>query len=220
MRYDADETYKAFNSKLVPTEWPMVGVRIPQLRQMAMEIVKEQRWEEFLQKQPVYYEDIQLHSFVLARAPMSVLARQQKIEQFFPFMDNWAVVDGLCTSLKEVKKQEQVYWDWLQTLRSDTRPYVQRFIFVMYLNYFVKQPYLETVLEQLEQSTDEHYYVHMAVAWALSIAYIKNPEVVMPFLQNTTMPIVNYNKALQKIRESRQIDCETKELLKSMKRRK
>lgn len=217
MRYVADEAYKQFTSRLVDTKFPMIGVRVPTLRQLAKELAHSCNWQSFLQEDLVYYEDIQLRAFVLAQIPVSVKERQQLVEQFFPYMDNWAVVDGLCSSLKETKKHMDMYWDWLQTVRESSQPYTRRFVYVMYLTYFLTPVYIEDVLAQLEEETTEHYYIQMAVAWAVSIAYIKMPNKVLPFLQNTTMPTWNYNKAIQKICESRQIDADTKTMLRGMK---
>jgi len=44
-----DLKYKEFNQKLVPTVNPdtMIGVRIPQLRQLAKEMVKEEDVKDF-----------------------------------------------------------------------------------------------------------------------------------------------------------------------------
>ncbi|MER2106995.1 MAG: DNA alkylation repair protein [Solibacillus sp.] len=218
IRYVADEAYKQFIRKLVDTNYPIVGVRVPILRQMAKELTKSGAWRAFLQEEPVYHEDVQLRAFVLGLVPVTVEERMQLLEQLFPYMDNWGVTDGLCSSLKETKKYMAAYWNWLQTLRDDPAPFTRRFIYVMYLTYYVTTDYREEVLAQLEQETTEHYYIQMAVAWAVSIAYIKAPNKVLPFLQNTTMPTWNYNKAIQKICESRQIDPQTKVILRAMKR--
>ncbi|MNW66444.1 hypothetical protein D3C74_449170 [compost metagenome] len=59
----------------------------------------------------------------------------------------------------------------------------------------------------------------MAVAWAISIAYVKQPEVTMPYLQNNTLDDFTYNKALQKITESYRVTPEDKQLIRSMKRK-
>ncbi len=59
----------------------------------------------------------------------------------------------------------------------------------------------------------------MAVAWTISICYIKFPKQTMEYLKNNTLDNFTYNKALQKITESLRIDKETKTIIKSMKRK-
>ena len=59
----------------------------------------------------------------------------------------------------------------------------------------------------------------MAVAWALSVCYVKYPGKTLPYLRNNSLDDFTYNKALQKIIESNRIDNDTKALIRSMKRR-
>jgi len=59
----------------------------------------------------------------------------------------------------------------------------------------------------------------MSVAWAISICYINFPEKTIKYLKNNTLDDVTYNKALQKIIESLQIDKDTKSLMRNMKRK-
>ena len=59
----------------------------------------------------------------------------------------------------------------------------------------------------------------MAVAWAISIAFVKYREKTLKFLQNTKLDNFTYNKALQNIAESYRVDKVTKEEIKKMKRK-
>ena len=58
----------------------------------------------------------------------------------------------------------------------------------------------------------------MAVAWALSVCFVKFPEITMQYLKQNTLDDFTYNKTLQKIIESYRVDTETKKLIKQMKR--
>lgn len=79
-------------------------------------------------------------------------------------------------------------------------------------------PYLPQVLERLSKVRSEHYYVQMAVAWAVSMCYVKDSVVTMPYLEAGPWDDFTYNKALQKIIESRQITDEQRALMRSLKR--
>lgn len=219
MRYEAEMKYKQFMERLVTTEYEIIGVRVPILRSMAKEIIKSGRWQEELQNAPKYHEDVLLHSFIIAEAPITADERLQLLESFFPCMDNWQVVDGLCSSLKEAKKHQHQYWQWLLTLRQSNEPYVIRFIIVMYLTYYLQDDYLQDMLSYFEQVNHDHYYVKMAVAWAISIAFVKHEQQVTQFLHATTLNKWTFNKALQKIIESRQISNEQKRIVQMWKRK-
>jgi 3-methyladenine DNA glycosylase AlkD len=79
------------------------------------------------------------------------------------------------------------------------------------------EDYIDRVLELLDKSKHDGYYVKMAAAWAISICYVKFPEKATAFLKNNTLDDFTYNKALQKIIESLQVDKETKDIIRSMK---
>ena len=63
----------------------------------------------------------------------------------------------------------------------------------------------------------EGYYVKMAVAWAISFAYIHFPQKTLEFLKNNNLDKFTYNKSLQKIIESNRVSKDDKDLMRSMK---
>ncbi len=58
----------------------------------------------------------------------------------------------------------------------------------------------------------------MAVAWAVSMCYVKFEDITLEYLNNNNLDDFTYNKSLQKICESLKVDKESKVLIKSMKR--
>ena len=56
------------------------------------------------------------------------------------------------------------------------------------------------------------YYASMAVAWAVSVCYVKFPEITMEYLTEwNTLGEDTYRRALQKILESRRAEEEQKQ---------
>jgi hypothetical protein len=66
----------------------------------------------------------------------------------------------------------------------------------------------------------DNYYVKMAVAWAITSCFTVFPEMTMIYLKANDLDDFTYNKALQKITESRQVSPEIKERIRCMKRKK
>ena len=93
-----------------------------------------------------------------------------------------------------------------------------RFGVVMSMSYFVDEAHLEELLACYDSIRHEGYYVKMAVAWALSVCFVKFPERTMEYLKNNSLDTFTYNKTLQKIVESFRVDKDTKTLIRSMKR--
>ena len=60
----------------------------------------------------------------------------------------------------------------------------------------------------------------MSVAWLISICYIKFKKETLNYINNNKLNDFTYNKAIQKIIESKRITKEEKEELKKLKRRK
>ena len=95
----ADPGYRAFTAKLTPTVPPesIIGVRVPLLRAFARKLTKEEpeTVRAFLAVLPhAYYEENGLHAYLLAQM-RAFSACVQAVDAFLPYVDNWAVCDGL-----------------------------------------------------------------------------------------------------------------------------
>jgi 3-methyladenine DNA glycosylase AlkD len=79
--------------------------------------------------------------------------------------------------------------------------------------------FVEEALKILQAIKHEDYYVKMGVAWAISIFYIKQPQLTLPLLQENNLDDFTHNKAIQKIRESFRVSKEDQEMLNGLKRK-
>ncbi len=215
----ADENFKKFQSKLCPSTDNIIGVRLPLLRKLAKEIAKG-NWREYMKTaENEYYEEIMLQGMVLGCVKADVEETLSYITDFVPLIDNWSVCDSFCTGLKFTETNKSRVLDYLQPYLSSKKEFEMRFGIVMLLDFYIKEDYIDQVLVLLNAAKHEGYYVKMAVAWAISICYIKFPEKTMEYLKNNTLDNFTYNKALQKITESLRVNNETKTLIRSMKRK-
>lgn len=214
----ADEKYKKFHSSLCPGTNNIIGVRVPILRGVACEIVKGD-WITYLKTaENEYYEEIMLQGMVIGLAKMDLQDRLEYIKSFVPKIDNWAVCDVTCAGLKFTKKYMEEVWEFLNMYISSNKEFEIRFGIVMLLDFYITEEYITQVLEILNNIHHEGYYVKMAVAWAISICYIKFPKETMELLQENNLDTFTYNKALQKILESYRVPKEDKETIRKMKR--
>ena len=158
---------------------------------------------------------------VIAAAKMEAGQRLAYIERFVPKIDNWAVCDTFCGDLKfaRIEKNRQLVWDFLHDYLGDDREYFIRFGAVMLLGHYIDKAYIEQILERMNAIQHQGYYVKMAVAWALSICYIKFPQETEQLLKHNQMDGFTHNKAIQKIRESYRVSKEDKARLNLLKRK-
>jgi len=214
-----DEKYRQFHSKLVPGTDNIVGVRLPRLRDLAKRLAKGDWRDSILSTKDDYYEEIMLQGLLIGYAKTDIEEILRYIASFVPKISNWAVCDTFCNSLKITKKHMEQVWEFLQPYLRSHEEFQMRFGVVMLLTFYIEDKYIDRVLESLDSAKHEGYYVKMAVAWAISICFVKYPEKTMAYLKKNTLDDFTYNKALQKITESFRVDKETKARIRSMKRK-
>ncbi|MFJ8260573.1 DNA alkylation repair protein [Rummeliibacillus sp. NPDC094406] len=218
---ERDLPYRDFNAKLIPTvdKDSMIGVRIPAIRKIAKEVAKEDAPSFLSNTRYQFYEEKMLSGMVIGYAKMDFEEQLTHIEDFIPKIDNWSVCDSFCTGLKSTKKHQKEMWQFIQPYAGSNEEYKARFAAVMLLNYFVNETYIQQTLALLDSIQNGKFYTQMAVAWAISICYIKFPEITEAYLKTSSQDTFTYNKALQKIIESNRIDHGIKDKIRAMKRK-
>ena len=190
----ADDKYREFHCKLVPNmnKEKFIGVRVPKLRCLAKELVKEPvkngnrlDVEKFLEDVPhEYYEEKQLHSFIIDYLNEDFETCLKRTESFLPEIENWAICDSFKPSglKKDLKKLYEKMEQWME---SD-EPYTVRLAVVLQISWFLEKLFEPEMLDKVLQvavkwsKVDEEppkpesdqYYVLMAVAWYFSVALL------------------------------------------------
>lgn len=216
----AEPEFQKFASSLIPTvpKEKILGVRLPEIRRLAKKLAKGD-WQQYLaQAKDDCYEEILLRGMIIGKIQAPLPKMLEYIREFVPRIDNWSTCDSFCAGLKLAKTYPKEIWDFIQPYFQAEEEYQVRFAVVMLLDYYVEETYREAALQLLGRVRHEGYYVKMAVAWAVSKFYIRFPELVTEFLQKSDLDDFTYNKALQKILESRAVSAEKKEEIRRMKR--
>lgn len=212
----SDERYRAFQSSLVPGTVITYGVRIPALRSTARTILREDPAGFLACSRADSYEETMLRGMVIAGLKTSLSDRLPLVRAFLPLIDNWAVCDCFCTSFKLKKSELPLMWEFIRPFFDSPEEYTARFAIVMFLDHFITEPYLTEGLAILPEIRHEGYYVKMAVAWALSVCFIKFREPTLVLLESHRLDTFTQNKTIQKIRESLRASAEDKALLQSL----
>lgn len=213
-----DESYFQFHKKLIPeiSEERIIGVRTPALRAYAKEVAKYPEVYDFLQELPhTYYEENNLHGALLSLLYKDVEQYLQEVEKFLPYVDNWATCDMM--GPKVFKKNLPLVYEYVKKWIASGDTYTVRFGVVTLLGYFLEGAFVPEMLDLVAGIQSEEYYIKMAVAWYFSMALAKQYDAAIPYLQRQVMPDWVHNKAIQKAIESRQIDTETKNYLRTLK---
>lgn len=215
----ADEKYKKFQSSLCPNTDNIIGVRMPKIRQIAKQISKEGGIKFLDTYKPEYYEEKLVYGMVIGYTKMTIKERQKYLDKFIPTIDNWAVCDGACSTYKFTIDNQEKMWDYIQKYVNTNNEFEVRFSVVMMMIYYINDEYIDKVLEIYNNINLDKYYVKMAIAWGISVAFVKYEEKTMKFLKskNNKLDKFTYNKSLQKIIESYRVGDSTKDIIRKMK---
>ena len=215
-----DKNYKLFHEKICQTKYEIIGIKIPLLRKICKELLKEFNYQEILNNlNNEYYEHVMLQGLIIANAKVSYEEKLELINNFIPKIDNWAICDIFCGELKFIKNNEEKFLKYILSYLESDKEYYKRFSIVILLNYYINDEYIDFVLNKMLEIKSDYYYVKMAISWCLSICLIKYFDKTIEFM-STNKNIFDkwtYNKALQKGIESFRISKENKKTLQNIK---
>ena len=220
LEQNIDEKYKDFTSTLIPGSRPILGVRIPILRQISKEIAKGD-WQTYLNEAPEdSFEEVAIKGFVIGYAKESFGILLPYIESHIEKINDWSLCDGFCSNLKIVGKHQEEFLQFLLPYAKLDNEFKQRFVAVMLMDYYLSDEYIEMSLRVLDSLKNEKYYCKMAVAWAVATAWAKQRDKTFVYMQdgNNTLDDWTYNKAIQKMLESYRVSDADKAMLRTMKR--
>lgn len=211
-----DEKYREFQLSLVPGTDPecMIGVRLPELRKLA----KKAAAEESVSLETYYYEERMVAGMIIGYKKCTIETRLDMLQKFVPLIDNWAVCDCCCSTFKFTSKNPHEMWKFI-TQYTDKSEYEVRFAIIMMMDYFLNDDYIDRVLKIISSLDRKEYYINMGAAWALATAYVGYPEKVLKLIKDGSLSDEIHNKAIQKMRESRRVSKEDKEMLLKYKRK-
>ncbi len=212
-----DERYRDFQAKLIPTvnQDTVIGVRTPQLRKYAGQLLKREEITEFLSDLPhKYFDENQLHAFILS-GMKDYENCVKELEKFLPYVDNWATCDQM--SPKVFKKHRPELLTKTDEWICSSETYTIRFGIGMLMEHFLDDDYDPGYPGKVASVRSDEYYVNMMKAWYFATALAKQYDSVLPFIRDHNLDEWTHNKAIQKVVESYRITAEQKEYLKTLK---
>lgn len=212
-----DMKYQKFHSKLCPGVNNIIGVRTPDIRKIVKEILKEDYIDYIVNYSKDYYEEIMIEGLLIAQSKLSFIEKEKYLDKFIPKINCWAITDICAASFKFNKDELNNLWEYLKKYQDSTSEYHLRFMIVMWMDHFLIDDYIDEVLSNIDNIKSDYYYVKMAIAWLISILYIKYPDITIKYLKNNNLDIWTYNKALQKIIESSRVSKREKEKIRMLK---
>ena len=213
-----DLKYRDFHAHLIPDidKEKVIGIRTPQLRKFAKEYEKTEGAEKFLTELPhTYYEENNLHMMIISgRKDYEECVKE--VEDFLPYVDNWATCDLPAPKCFEKHKEELLVKirEWINSEHTYTIRYGIGMLMRLYLDEDFSPKYLELVAGV----ESEAYYVNMMIAWYMATALAKQWEDTVPYIEEGKLSSWVHRKTIQKAVESYRITKEQKEYLKGFRK--
>jgi len=212
-----DDKYQVFVSRGIPTDRPILGVRIPTIREIAKKVPKADI-SKILKEEPVALEEVLLRGILISR-----LGYEEMLSNFdsqVKLIGDWCTCDIFCASIKPlIKKHRQEFFEQkIDPLLKSKPEFHVRVGLVLLLGY-VSPDYLAVIFDRVESLRNrEEYYIKMAIAWLVAECFIKYPEETMSYLHVSTLPAWTFNKAISKICDSYRVEDDAKKYLRTIRK--
>lgn len=211
-----DTKYQEFQKKIIVCD-NLIGIKTSELKKIAKEIAKG-NYEKFIRhNNSLIYEPIMIEGFIYGYLKITFQELTEYLSKYLEKVNNWAHVDLLVSSLKIFNKNQEVGFKYAKKLIHSKNNWIKRCGIIILLNYYLHDIYIDKTLEIVSKIKTDDYYVKMAIAWLMSISYIKYKEKTLIYLVNIEDNFI-YNKTLSKIIDSRRISNDEKNFIKSLKK--
>ena len=211
---EGNETYAEFNKRIVNTEMPVIGVRVPDLRRLAREMVSDVNAadiSELLAEKNQSFDYVLLCGLLITHARLDDQTAIDLTRRYLPCVDSWAHIDVFIE--KKRRFAGEPWWDFaLECLQSEAELTV-RYGVVSLMTNFLDEAHIDQVFAALRDIKHDGYYVKMALAWLYATAAVQFFELTLAELENGHIDTWTRNKAYQKMRESRRFMSEQQEII-------
>lgn len=207
---------------ILNTSQDVVAIAMSNIRKVAKKIFKA-GYDKFLEiglnrdYKIEYYEETLIQGLVIAEMK-DIVKQCELIECWTNKIDNWSTCDSVVSTMKNLKNSQckaDVFKFYLDLCFSKSE-FVSRFGIVCLMVNFLEKEFIDQILDMCQKVKNDAYYVKMAIAWLLSMAFVKFREKTFLLLKTQTLDKFIQNKTISKCRDSYQVARDDKEMLKGL----
>lgn len=186
-----------------------------------------------------------LRGMILSYASMDIDEILPYITEFIPLVDNWSVCDSVFMGMNIFQKDREYTWNYIQPYLQSDKEFEVRVALIIMMQHLLKcdakgknisrlrrvelsdmsnkkeeaGQYVDRILKSIDREYPQGYYASMAASWLVAEAFCTYPYHTMCLIKKNHLDDMTYNKALQKIIESKIPTDELKDFLRRMKRK-
>lgn len=214
-----DLKYRQFHYSLLKNKKiNFIGIKTPMLNDIAKQISKTD-YLAFIKFNTLNtYEEKTIYGLLLGNLKIDFNELLIMLDSYLINIDNWATCDITCSHLKQFEKNKNLGFNYLKSKINSNNFWIQRFVIVMFLDYYLVDEYIDKVLKIISNIKTSEYYVEMAIAWLLATAYINYQDKVLELVESGKISLNIINLTIKKVNESYRVTKENKELIKRLKK--
>lgn len=208
----SDKKFAAFSKSLSNSDYKVIGVKNPALR----DFIKEHKNDEELKLEDFKLgEYLEIDFIYFGLGICRLKTNKDKLDfllENIKYAKSWAITDTASTYFKKLEFEE--YYKFFLKTYNCKFTYERRMAYVLGLKLYKDKQILKIL--SLDQ-TNEEYMVMMAEAWLLATIAIAFPDEIYEFLLKTNDGILK-RKTISKICDSFRISEETKNRFKELRK--
>ena len=215
-----DLKYRDFTASANPTynKKDIIGVRIPDIRNIAKEVKGSKDAYNFLSNLPHKYLEENLLHMALLEYESDYNNLIKYLNDILPHLKSWSETDTF--NNKVIKKNLDNYIEVIKYWINNDNIYTKRFAICQLMKFYLgnnfKREYLELVgnIPSLNE-----YYLQMMIAWFFATAFAKHYEETLDVFINSNLDTFTFNKTISKCSDSFRITLKQKDYLKSLRKK-
>ena len=214
-----DLKYRDFHSKLIPDmdKEKIIGIRTLQLRMFARNFAKTEEAEVFLKEIPhTYYEEDNLHMMLVGQIK-DYESCMEKVEQFLPYIDNWATCDLPLPKCFSAHTEELL--PKIRTWITSSHTYTVRYGIGLLMRLYLREKFSPEYPDMVASVHSDMYYINMMIAWYFATALCCQWDSCIGYIEDYRLSDWVHNKTIQKAVESYRISPQQKAYLKTFRKK-
>lgn len=211
-----DPQYKIFNDKITKSKTESLGVRMPVVKKIAKSADKSEIEEYLAECKFAYYEDTLLYGLFLARLDAEEFWKRK--DEYLCRCDSWAHIDTVVPEIRIGKADKEKFYILNKDGIENLDGYYLRFRIVMFMRFYVDETHTDEILRLMDKLDGKGYYNDMAIAWLVSVAFVRQREITLAYLQDDNLGEFTHNKAISKIHDSFRVSDSDKKYLKTLRK--
>ena len=202
----ADDKNREFFSRLSHTRYKLYGVRVPDLRKLAKQLIKEGEADDALALPPQCYEHVMLKGILTATAKIPLAQKTEMLDAYAALIDDWALCDVVCACLKLKSREE---FDAMREFAASAEPFKARLGLVAIESCFCNEQYAREIDGVVRSICAQGYYVDTGAAWLVCTLECKVKGAGLDILLSGALSDAASAMCAGKMRDSRRVDRET-----------